>query len=169
MEGNYTITALSENSPGILHRITTQLTRRGINIESLTVSETEKKGISRFTIVVKAERSLVDKVAKHIRRIVEVTEVHVCENRELIYAEIAMIKVSTVGDRQRRLTIEELAHRYQAKVAFGAEEFMIVEKSGREEDIDALFLLLEPFGISEFVRSGRIALLKEPKTQSDLD
>lgn len=160
MEGNFTFMALSENSPGILHRVTTQFTRRAVNIESLTVSETERKGISRFTIVVKADRELAEKIARHLRRIIEVTEVFLCENRELIYKEASLIKVKSDDDRDTRLRIEELAHRYGAHVVFGGEGFLIVEKSGREEEIDSLFLLLEPFGILEFVRSGRIALQK---------
>lgn len=161
MEGNFTFMALSENSPGILHRVTTQFTRRAVNIESLTVSETERKGVSRFTIVVKADRALAEKIARHLRRIIEVTNVYLCENRELIYREIGLIKVNSDDDRENRLRIEEIAHRYGAHVVFGGDGYLIVEKSGREEEIDSLFLLLEPFGIVEFVRSGRIALQKE--------
>lgn len=158
MEGNFTFMALSENSPGILHRITTQFTRRAVNIESLTVSETERKGVSRFTIVVKTDLILAEKIARHLRRIIEVVDVYLCENRELVYKEIALIKVRSDSERGNRLRVEDLAHRYGAHVVSGNDDYLIIEKSGREEEVDSLFLLLEPFGIVEFVRSGRIAL-----------
>lgn len=167
MQSNYTLSILSENSPGILHRISTIFTRRGINIESLTVSETERKGISRYTIVIKADKALAEKVTKQMQRIIEVSEVFLCENKDLIYKEIAFIKVACVGDHQVRLKIEDLAQRYHASVLAAGDHFLVIEKSGREEEIDSLFLLLEPFGILEFIRSGRIALLKEQERAAE--
>lgn len=161
MEGKYTVSVFSENSPGILHRITVLFTRRKVNIESLTVSETEKKGISRYTIVVRASKDLVEKISKNIQRVIEVTEVFVSENRELVFAEIALFKVESRSEQQSRLKIEELAHRYGATVVYGAADYLVIEKAGQEDEIDSLFLLLEPFGILEFVRSGRIALRKQ--------
>jgi len=161
MEGNYTISAFSENSSGILHRITVLFTRRKMNIESLTVSETEKKGISRFTIVVKEHKDRVVQVAKQIRRIIEVTDVYVSENRELLFTEVAYFKIHC-ENIPVRLKMEELAHRYGAHLVHGDSDFLVFEKTGREDEINALFLLLEPFGMLEFIRSGRIAVRKEP-------
>ncbi|HQH27142.1 MAG TPA: acetolactate synthase small subunit [Oligoflexia bacterium] len=159
MVRKYTITAFTENSPGVLHRINTLLTRRKVNIESLTVSETEKKGISRFTIVVKTDPHLINKVVKQIDRVIEVVEVFVSENRQLIYKEIAFVRVAT-GTAQRRVEVEEHAHRYGAHVAYVTDHDLLIEKTGTEDEINSLYLLLEPFGITEFVRSGRIAVRK---------
>lgn len=154
-----TITALTENSPGVLHRITAMLTRRKINIESLTVSETERHGISRFTIVVDAEEELVEKIVKQIARIIEVRQAYLSRNRELIFKELAFFRVRAPGGEQRR-TIEEMAGRYGAAVAYVDPMTVVVEKTGQEDDINSLYLLLEPYGIEEFIRSGRIALRK---------
>lgn len=155
----YTITAFTENSPGVLHRINTLLTRRKVNIESLTVSETEKKGISRFTIVVKTNPDLISKVVKQIDRIIEVVEVYVSENRQLIFKEIAFLRVAT-GTAEKRIEVEEHAHRYGAHVAYATDHDLLVEKTGTEDEVNSLYLLLEPFGITEFIRSGRIAVRK---------
>ncbi len=154
----YTISAFTENTPGVLHRITALFTRRKVNVESLTVSETEKKGISRFTIVVHTDSALAIKIARQIRRIIEVIDVFVADNSELLFKEIALYKLRTPTP-QTRSSIEELAHRHQALVVHADDAFLVVEKTGSEDQISSLFRLLEPFGIEEFVRSGRIAIL----------
>lgn len=159
MERLYTITAFTDNSPGVLHRLTTTLTRRKVNIESLTVSETETKGVSRFTIVVKVTPELISKITKQIDRIIEVRKAYFSENEELIFQEIAFIRVS--GSTEKRHEIEELAHRYNAAIAYATKSCLIVEKAGSEDDINSLYTLLEPYGISEFTRSGRIAVRKD--------
>ena len=162
MEGKFTITAFTENSPGILHRITVMFTRRKINIESLTVSETERPGVSRFTIVVDSDRFTAEKIVRQIRRIVEARAVFLSENRDLVFKEIAFFKVAA-DNAEKRGEIEDLVHRYNALVTHIEPQFMVVEKTGREDEINSLFLLLEPLGIYEFVRSGRIAVAKRAK------
>lgn len=160
----YTISAFSENSPGVLHRINTLLTRRKVNIESLTVSETEKKCVSRFTIVVNTTQQSIKTIVKQIARIIEVCDVFYSENAQLIYREIALFRVIT-NSPQQRTEIEELAHRYDAVVTYATNAYLVLEKMGVEEDIDSLYQLLEPFGIVEFVRSGRIAIRKTPRKE----
>lgn len=160
MNKRLTIIAFVENSPGVLHRITTLFTKRKMNIESLTVSETHKKGLSRFTIVVNSDKALALKVAKQIRRIIEVYDVILSENEELVFSEIALIKVRAQS-LDVRSRVEELAKRYNSVIASGGEDFLVIQKTGREEEIDALYLVLEPYDIQDFVRSGRIALLLE--------
>jgi len=142
MAQSFTLTAITENSPGVLHRITDLFTRRKINIESLSVSETEKKGVSRFTIVVKTEKDLAEKVVKQIKRVVEVLDAYVCRDSHLILREGALIKVN-VEKPEDRAEIEALVSRYDAEV------------------------LLEAKGIVEFIRSGRIALLKKRRTKGE--
>lgn len=167
MVRTYTISAFTENSPGVLLRINTLLTRRRINIESLTVSETEKKGISRFTIVVNTTPSLIRKIVKQIDRIIEVVDAFVSENPSLIFQEIAFFRVETETP-QRRMEIEELAHRYGAMVTYASDSGLVLEKAGTEDQINSLYLLLEPFGMKEFVRSGRIAIRKTMRKGKEL-
>lgn len=160
MDNSHTISVFTENSPGVLHRITVIFTRRKLNIESLTVSETERKGVSRFTIVVRAEDLLIEKVLKQIRRIVEVLSVSARPNHDLLFKEIAFYRVDAAGP-EKRSQIEELSRRYGSTILHLSESSLVIEKTGNEEEVNSLYLLLEPYGIKEFVRSGRIAITKE--------
>ena len=156
----HTLSIFSENSPGVLHRITVIFTRRKINIESLTVSETERKGVSRFTIVVRSEQDTIEKVVKQIARVIEVINVECNANENLLFKEIAFFRVNSESPT-RRTEIEELAHRYGAHMVNISAASLVIEKTGTEDEVNSLYLLLEPFGIKEFVRSGRIAISKE--------
>ncbi|MBI1863261.1 acetolactate synthase small subunit, partial [Candidatus Microgenomates bacterium] len=156
----YTIIAFTENKPGILYRIADLFLRRKINIESLTVSETETHGISRFTIVVDETHEIVEKVVKQLYRIVEVTKVFEMKDSDLIYREIAFIKVSTKTPDRRR-DVEELVVLFGARVSDIGQDYLVAEMTGTEEQIQSLFLALKPFGVKEFVQSGRIAVVKD--------
>lgn len=155
----YTITTFAENRPGILYRIADLFLRRKINIESLTVCETERKGFSRFTIVVDADKNIVEKITKQLYRIIEVTKVYENEDKDLIFKEIALIKVCT-KDMSDRNEIKNIVKFFKANIVHVAKDYIIVEKTGSEEETLYLYDLLKQFGIKEFVRSGRIAVLK---------
>lgn len=161
MEKLYTICIFTENTLGLLNRISGIFTRRRINIESLSVSETERKGISRFTIVIKSdEREKIEKIVRQIRKIIEVMAVFGYVDEELTYNELAFFKVDT----SRAAEVKGLLEGYKrAKVLFEDEHILIIEKAGTEEEIYAFFRQLKPFGILEFVRSGRIALPRNEK------
>lgn len=155
----FTISVFTENSPGVLHRITTVFTRRKINVESLTVSDTEQHGISRFTIVVCIPEDLAEKIVGQIRRVIEVREVFATEDSGLYFKEISFIKVRTASADDRRKA-EEIARGNGASVIAAHPESLVIEQTGTEEEIRSLYLLLEPFGIAEFIHSGRIAIRK---------
>ena len=164
MKKQYTISAYTENSPGVLHRLTVTFTRRKVNIESLTVCETEQEGISRFTIVVRVPDDLIDTIVKQIRRIVEVREAFASEDADLVYKEIALIRIFS-EDLEEREKVEDLAHRYGGKVVYARKDNLTIQMTGTEDEIRSLYELLEPHGISEFVRSGRVALRKDVTAQ----
>jgi acetolactate synthase small subunit len=111
----YTISAFTDNSPGVLHRLVTTFTKRKVNIESLTVSETERHGVSRFTIVVMVDEDLIKTIVKQIDRIIEVREVYALLNEDLIFKEIALIRVNA-SNADDRVKVEEHAERYGARV-----------------------------------------------------
>lgn len=159
----FTLCIFTDNSPGVLHRITVLFTRRKVNIESLTVSETERPGVSRFTIVVRNDEELVRKIAKQIERIIEVRECFVCEDPDLIFREIAFYKVAT-RDPAARLALEELAERHSASVIFSSDSAVVLQRAGTEDEIRSLYSMLESYRILEFVRSGRIAVLKQDRS-----
>ena len=155
----YTIIIFTENKPGILYRIADMFLKRKINIESLTVSEIEAQRMSRFTVRVKGTKLTVEKITKQLYKIIEVVKVLEKTDDELIFKELALIKVSA-NDGDKRRNIEDIARLAKADVIAFGKEYLIIEKAGSEEEIESLYSLLKPFGIKEYVRSGRIALLK---------
>src|SRR5690606_28601364 len=107
-----TITVFSENKPGVLYRIADMFVRRKVNVESLTVSEIEQKGNSRFTIVVKATKEQVDNIVKQLYKIIEITKVFESTDNELVHKELAFIKISTKTP-ERRKEVEDLAYLFR--------------------------------------------------------
>lgn len=160
----YTICVFTENTFGLLNKITIIFTRRRINIESLTVSETERKGVSRFTIVIKEEsRETVEKVVRQIRKVVEVLAVFGYLNEEIAYNEIALFKIPT-PEGAKRLDIETVNKTYKAWVVYWGLDYVVIEKTGTEEQIFDFFNYIKPHGILEFVRSGRVAVSKSSRS-----
>ncbi|GAB3224435.1 acetolactate synthase small subunit [Spirosoma arcticum] len=159
----YTICIFTENSIGLLNRITIIFTRRRINIESLTVSETERKGVSRFTIVIRHEsREEVEKLVRQIRKIVEVMAVFGYLNDEVVFNEIALYKIATpLGAKS--LDVETINKQYKAWVVYWGLDYVVVEKTGNNDDIFAFLDYLKQYEILEFVRSGRVAVGKTEK------
>jgi len=153
----YTLNIYTENIVGLLSRITAVFTRRHINIESLTVSETEKKGISRFTVVINVTEDMVIKVTKQINKIIEVilTEYH--EDADLISSQLALFKVD-LSNMQRLATLEALATQNGAKILAKSGNHIVLEKTGNRAILEAFLESLKAFGDTEYVRSGRIAI-----------
>ena len=155
-----TLIIFAKNKPGVLYRIADLFLRRKINIESLTMAETETAGLSRFTIRARADQPTTEKIVKQLYRIIEVVKVLSAKDSELLFKEIALVKVFAKNPQKRR-EIEELAYLFKASIEFVGSDFLVLEKTGSEEEIQSLISLLRPFGIQDFVRSGRIALSKE--------
>lgn len=162
MEGSYTLSVLTEDRAGLLNHITIIFTRRKINIESLNVSSSEVAGISRFTIVTNCSREQADKVCMQIRKLVDVLGAFVYEEDEIFYQEIALYKVPTKVFLQGQ-KIETLVRNNGARILVIEEDHIIIEKTGLKEDTHDLYKKLEPFGLLEFVRSGRVAISKSKR------
>jgi acetolactate synthase-1/3 small subunit len=160
----YTIIIYTENKPGVLYRIADLFLRRRINIESLTVSEIEERAMSRFTITVHAEGSLVEKIVKQIYRIIEVLKVIETTNEGLIYQEVALYRVSA-SSSDKRARINEIVKLADARIHSFNKSDITLSKVGTEEETESLKMLLSPLGIKEFVRSGRVAI---PKSEEKL-
>ncbi len=164
MENNtYNISVFTENSVGMLNRITILFTRRNINIESITASESEIEGIHRYTIVVKEPKEVVRKVVSQIEKQIDVVKAFYHSDDEVVYQEIALYKLPTNmlasgGDAER------IVRAHHARILTIESEFTILEKTGYPEEIKELFTELKPFGLLEFVRSGRVAISKPMKT-----
>lgn len=148
-----------QNRPGVLFRIAGLIRRRRFNIESLTVSHTENPEISRFTVLVRGEKDIVEKMSKQLYRIVEVLKVSDPKSSEIVARELALIKVS-IRQYGSRIEISNIAKHFRARVINIHPKYMILEITGDEEKIDAFFANIRKFGIIEFVRTGRTALFK---------
>jgi acetolactate synthase-1/3 small subunit len=161
MKQEYNITVFSENHIGLLARITIVFTRRKINIESLTVSESAISGVYKFTIVIKTTEDQVKKVVSQIEKIVDVLKAFYHTNQELIYQEIALYKVPTEAlyDSDQ---IENIVRNSGARILEITREFTVIEKTGHKEETQALFEQLNQFKVMQFIRSGRVALTRDP-------
>jgi len=164
MKDTYTITAFSENHIGLLNRITIIFTRRHINIESLTVSSTEMKGIHRFTIVVVEDEEQVIKVVNQIEKLPEVLRAEWYLNDDIVYREIALYKIPIDSAIDKNL--EQILREFNAHMVDIHNGFVIIENTGHIEDTEKLYNILKPYGILQFVRSGRISISKQRKELS---
>jgi acetolactate synthase-1/3 small subunit len=155
----YTIIVFTENETGMLSRVVSVFTRRHINVESLTTSKSSMKGIHRFTIVVKVTQDMVEKLVAQLEKQIDVVKAYHYEPDEIVYQEVALYKVPTSifanGNK-----VEKLVRRHNAKVLMIEPEYIVIEKTGHEQETEALLNELREIGIYEFVRSGRIAIVK---------
>jgi acetolactate synthase-1/3 small subunit len=156
----FTITAYTENHVGLLHRLTIIFTRRKVNIESLTTSESEIEGIHRFTIAVTETEELVRKIVKQIEKQVEVLKADFYKKKEVVQQELALYKIPT-ETLTNGLEVERIVREHNARFLTIERNFVVIEKSGYRRETKALFDELKPYGIREFVRSGRIAVSRQ--------
>jgi acetolactate synthase-1/3 small subunit len=162
MKHEYTISVFTENHIGILNQITIILTRRQINVDSLTASESAVKGVHLLIIVVKATQEMIQKTAKQIEKIVDVLKVFVHTSDQIIYQEIALYKVTTKGLMTGNI-IDHIVRSYNARILEVSPEYVVLEKSGHKSEITGLLSQLEPYGVLQFARSGRVAITRQVK------
>ncbi len=165
MKEKYTISIFTEDRIGLLNRITIIFTRRHVNIESITASESEVKGIYRYTIVVSVAELLIEKLVKQIEKQVEVLKAFFHLQEEIIDREIALYKLSSKALKENE-SFTVIVNEHHAKILNAATDYVVVEKTGNEAEIIALFKHLEAFEILEFARSGKVAVTKPMKTLS---
>ena len=155
----YNITAYTENQIGLLNRIAIIFSRRKINIESLNTSPSEIDGIHRFNIVIHETEDVVRKIAKQIEKQVEVLKVYFNTNQEVIWQEMALYKVPT-DIIAEKASVERLLREYGARAVVIRRDYTVFETTGHREETDNLIKVLQPYGLIEFVRSARIAIIK---------
>jgi acetolactate synthase-1/3 small subunit len=162
MKKEFTITVYTENHIGLLVRIATIFSRRKINIESLNTSPSEAEGIHRFTIVIDETEDVVRKLARQIEKQVEVLKAYYNTNDEIIWQELALYKVPT-DEIAEKVKVERLLREHGARAVVIRKDYTIFETSGHREETDKLVEVLAPYGLIEFVRSARVAIIKESK------
>lgn len=154
----HTITALVENRPGVLARVSGLFSRRGYNIESLAVSITEDPSVSRMTIVVEGDDAVLEQISKQLNKLVDVIKVTDYQGIPIVQRELAMVKVT--AEASARPEIMQIVDIFRAKIIDISDKTFTVEVTGSVEKVDALINLLEPFAIREMVRTGRIAMAR---------
>ncbi len=162
MKTEYTITVYAENHIGLLVRIATIFSRRKINIESLNTSPSEADGIHRFNIVINETEEVVRKLARQIEKQVEVLKAYFNTNEEIIWQELALYKVPT-DEIAEKVKVERLLREHGARAVVIRKDYTIFETSGHREETDKLVEVLAPYGLIEFVRSARVAIIKDSK------
>jgi len=157
----HTLSVLVQNKPGVLARTAGLFSRRGYNIESLTVGVTENENISRMTIVVAGDDTVVEQVTKQLNKLIEVIKVSDLTKESYVDRELVLIKVT--ADSSTRGEIMQLVDVFRARIVDVAAKSLIIEVTGDAEKITALIDTLKQFGIKEIVRTGTLALGRGPK------
>lgn len=152
----FVLSVLVENHAGVLSRVSGLFSRRGYNIDSLTVCETSNPEHSRMTIVVKGDEYILEQIQKQLAKLEEVISIKKCEKSVSCQREMALIKVKAEGEN--RAIIIETCDIFRAHIVDVGIESVVVEATGSEDKIESLIRLLEPYGILEYVKTGLTAL-----------
>ena len=147
------LSVLVENEAGVLARISGLFSRRGYNIESLTVGASEINGLSRMVIVTQVEE--VEQITKQLNKLINTIKITNLSELDFVDRELALIKVHSKGHRAEIIEIVDL---FRARIIDVADDSLILEVTGNDEKISAILQLLSSFGIKELVRTGAIAM-----------
>lgn len=162
----HVISALVHNVPGVLSHISGMLASRGYNIDSLAVGETENPDLSRMTFVVRGDRRVLEQVRKQLEKIVTVVEVEDVSAQDFVERDLMLVRVKAPPGGKRS-EVRELVDIFRARIVdVGAEDVMI-EIAGQEKKVQAFIERIRPYGITDLVRTGRIAMVRSPGKNGD--
>lgn len=162
MEQRHVLSVLVQNSSGVLSRVSGLFSRRGYNIDSLTVGRTEDEKISRMTIAIVEDNDTLEQVKKQLDKLEDVIKVIDLKNGNSVYRELVLIKVK--ADAEKRAAINEIVTIFRSKIIDVSVDTLTIELTGDESKISALIKLMEEYGIQELVRTGVTALERGDKT-----
>ena len=157
----HVLSILVDNQPGVLSRIAGLFSGRGYNIDSLCVAETHEPGLSRLTIVTRANTTVVEQIEKQLNKLINVLKVHNLTEAEYVQREMALVKVK--AHAEHRAEILRIVDTFGCKIVDVGLEHYTIEVTGDEGKLSALMSLLKPIGIKEVVKTGAIAMFREPK------
>lgn len=161
MDKRYTISVFTENFIGILSRITLIFTRRGINIDGFTASESREEGIYRISIVVTTSEEQIIQLSKQIEKIIDVIKAFYYLDDEMVFQEIALYKIPIDSIDSG---LEKVIRQHNARIISAEKDFVVIEMTGHKEETQELLEVLKDFNVLEFVRSGRVAVAKPMET-----
>ena len=154
----HTLVALVEDKPGVLTKVASMFRRRGFNIASLAVGNSEQPGLSRMTFVVNGDEYTVGQVVKQMDKLIDVIEVADITSERIVTRELALVKVNT--NQMTRGEIIQIVNLFRANIIDVGSESMVIEITGEEDKINALHNLLSAFGIIEMLRTGLVAMVR---------
>jgi acetolactate synthase-1/3 small subunit len=160
----HTFAVYVEDRPGVLNRVASLFRRRGFNIHSLAVGHSEIPGVSRMTAVVQTDPGGAQRIQALLHKLVNVIRVEDITRRPAVVRDLALIKVT--ANHQTRSSIVQLAHVFNARIVDVAPESLVLEMSGSEAKIDGLLEVLQPYGVLEMARTGRIAIARGSGVQT---
>ena len=152
----HTISVIVENKFGVLARVSGMFSGRGFNIDSLNVAPMHDPSTSRITVVLKGDDAALDMVIKQLRKLVNVVDVLDFKEGQAVARELVLVKVK--ANAQTRFELLQIKDIFRAKIVHLSLDAIIIEATGDDETVTALLGLLEPFGILELARTGRLAL-----------
>lgn len=157
----HVLSVLVENHSGVLSRVSGLFSRRGYNIDSLSVGETEDPKISRMTIVTAADEYTLEQIKKQLNKLIDVIKVTELKEDHSVYRELALIKIAAT--KENRAEIIEIANIFRAHIVDVATQSVVIEATGDQGKIEALSNMLAPYGVKEVVRTGLTALERGEK------
>lgn len=157
----HTVSVLVANKSGVLARIASLFSRRGFNIDSLSVGTTEDPTVSRITIVVEGGDHVLEQVTKQLNKLIDVYKVSDITNDSSVDRDLALIKIK--ANSKDRSEIMQVVDIFRGKIVDVASDSLMIEITGDEEKVNALEELLRPFGIIELVRTGKISMVRGEK------
>jgi acetolactate synthase-1/3 small subunit len=154
----HTFTIYVEDRPGVLNRVSSLFRRRGFNIDSLSVGHGETPGVSRMTVVVATDAGGAARIKAHLLKVVHVVRVDELTDRPSIVRELALVKIG--AGHENRAAVMQLAQVFDARVVDVAPASLVVEICASESKVDGLLDVLQPYGVIEAVRTGRVAMAR---------
>ena len=154
----HTIVALVEDKPGVLNRIASLFRRRGFNIDSIAVGQSETPDQSRVTIIVDGAAAMVEQVRKQLVKVIDVVKVSDITSENIVTRELALFKIK--ANSTTRSEIIQIVDIFRANIVDVAMDSVIIEVTGDEDKIESLYNLSRGFGIKEVARTGKIALTR---------
>ena len=167
LKQTFTVSIYTENNIGLLNRISAIFLKRHINIESLTTSQSEIDCIFRFVIVVNVSETMIKSIIKQINKQIEVISSFYHTDKETIFLETALYKVKSKSLFDEK-HIQKIIKNSQANMVTVSPNYFVIEKTGWRDETEKLYKELEPYGLLQFVRSGRISVSKEPMNISNI-
>ena len=161
----HTLAVLVENKPGVLTRVSGLFARRSFNIKSLAVGETEQPGISRMTIIVEADSAPIEQVKRQLNKLINVLKIVELHPEESVERRLLMMKVR--ADESRRTGVLQVVDLFRAHVVDVQPESVVIESIGSLPKLEALLRAMEPYGVTELVQSGAVAIGRGSRSITD--